>query len=129
MTAAARPAAAAPPAASPGTRVVRDFIEAFRGDRLDQFGDLLTDGCVDKNRGPLQGPGRAGVMLKMALFRALHPGTRLCTTLLRDREDGWVEARWTTTFADGARTDWLGHFLVEDCDRGRIGRFEVWRVG
>lgn len=130
MTIAAAPSACGSTARSgPAARTVSAFIAAFRGDRTERLASLLAEDCVDQNPHPLQGPGREGVVLKMALFRALHPGARTRTTRLVERGGGQVEARWTTTFASGKRTRWLGRFHVGERGTGGIARFEVWRVG
>ena len=105
--------------------VVRAFADAFVSGRLAELPALLAADCVDANPGPLQPPGRDGVLWKAAAFHARFAGF---VTTLTDvvGVDGGAVATWTTRFPTGELTRWRGTFVVAGT---AIASFGVEHVG
>jgi MoaA/NifB/PqqE/SkfB family radical SAM enzyme len=106
--------------------LVRRLIGVLASGRLEELASIVTEDCDDRNPLPLQGPGRDGVCLKMALWRAMRPDaqTRLLEVLPTDEG---ATARWETEVAPGERAGmYVGRFDVRG---GRIRAFEVTHVG
>lgn len=108
--------------------LVHRFGQAFSEGATEAFDDVLADDVVDMQPVPLQGPGRVGVALKVAMFRAQYPGfTTRFTSIVGtgDVMHGDADATWVTTFPDGAVTRWRGWFHFRD---GKIVAFGTSHV-
>lgn len=107
--------------------LVRAFFERalIPGD-VAALAEIATEDCLDHNPMPFQPPGRAGVGLKLAFWRAAAPRAVVTVHGVEPSEQG-AEARWTTDPGTGEPPlSFLGRFTVQD---GRICALEVDRVG
>lgn len=84
--------------------VIEAYFDVLRDGEVGRLAGLVTDDCDDRNpvRGQLN--GRFGVMQKVLLFRAEHPGARIVIEAIEavgDEGDvtsgGLVRATWRTT--------------------------------
>jgi hypothetical protein len=76
--------------------VIEAYFDVLRDGGVDRLAGLVTYDCDDRNpvRGQLQ--GRFGVMQKVLLFRADHPGARIVIESIEAVPEG-ARATWRTT--------------------------------
>ncbi len=76
--------------------VIEAYFDVLRDGGVDRLKELVTDDCDDRN--PVRGQlvGRFGVMQKVLLFRAEHPGARIVIEAI-DVTPPVARATWTTT--------------------------------
>ncbi len=107
-------------------QLVQSFADVLGSGDLDALDAIVAPDCVDANPVPMQPPGRVGVALKLAVWRAAAPLARSTIEMLGPTPTG-AEARWTTNPGTGEPPSrWWGRFVVRDA---RIQAFEVDRVG
>lgn len=110
---------------SPSIDLVRRFGDVLTTGDLAALDGLLAHDCRDGNPAPFQAPGRPGVALKIAWYRALQPESRSRFLHVVGTDD-LVVAHWLTELPDGSASRHRGRFTIAN---GRITAFEVDDVG
>jgi ketosteroid isomerase-like protein len=80
----------------PRQALITGFFAVLRDGALGRLQELMAEDCVDHDPLPGQPAGRAGVALKVALFRAAHRDARITVEAI-EPDAGGARVAWSTT--------------------------------